>query len=326
MKSYRLSIVASTFMALTASCDHKELSLYSMPASDVRVVYDWSLAPEADPESMIATFFNKDHSIEMEPVLVAFPGRNGGLLRLPPGKYEAVSHNSILSSWAIFRGTETIDDYEIYTDDAGYLTVTGVSIHSLPRSGNAGDERIAITPEMLWNGHEHDISIASNPKEPVEIVFTPEEAICYYDVTIYNVKNLKYLNDSRIDATLSGMAEGFLHGSHSPTSIAATMLFTLYASARNSSGGSDILKSSFYTFGEPAGLSPKHTVSIYVLYNDGTAGSFYYDVTDQVHNAPDPRHVHIVLDGLTLPKPLVNGGGLHPTVNEWEEEYVSLDM
>lgn len=49
-------------------------------------------------------------------------------------------------------------------------------------------------------------------------------------------------------------------------------------------------------------------------------------MTDQIHNAPDPRNVHIVLDGLPLPKPIVNGGGFKPTVKEWQTVDVDIKM
>jgi len=49
-------------------------------------------------------------------------------------------------------------------------------------------------------------------------------------------------------------------------------------------------------------------------------------VTRQVDDAADPRDVHILLDGLPLPKPIVNGGGFHPTVDEWQNIYVDVPM
>lgn len=323
MKRALLPFLSLLAVVLTA-CDHKDLSLYAMPSVDVKVVYDWTEAPDADPESMTVVFFRSDGE-KQEPINVTFPGRKGGVLRLPPASYHAISHNSDIYLWAHFRGTENIDDYELYTEEVEYLSVIGVDVRRIPRSPSSRSERIAMTPQMIWNDPLRDINIDPNPKDSIKIVFTPEEAICYYDVTIINVKNLQYLNDSRIDAMISGMAEGFRHGSHSPNSTPVTMAFTLYSTLRDNAPA-NTLKSSFYTFGEPTGESPDHIVSIYVLFEDGSAGSYHYDVTDQVREAPDPKHVHILIDGLTLPKPIVNGGGLHPTVSEWVTEDISIDM
>lgn len=45
----------------------------------------------------------------------------------------------------------------------------------------------------------------------------------------------------------------------------------------------------------------------YAVMDDGNKycykGGDRLDVTDQVHSAPDKRHVHIIIDGLGLPKP-----------------------
>ena len=51
-----------------------------------------------------------------------------------------------------------------------------------------------------------------------------------------------------------------------------------------------------------------------------------YDVTEQVHTAPDPRNVHILLYGLPVPKPIANGGGFRPNVSEWETEEENIEM
>ena len=37
-----------------------------------------------------------------------------------------------------------------------------------------------------------------------------------------------------------------------------------------------------------------------------------------VDNAPDQRHVHIIIDGLDLPEPIENGSGFDPSVDDWE--------
>lgn len=319
-----LPLISALILLATTACRHKDLSLYSMPSRDVIVEYNWEKAPDAVPESMTAIFFRSDGESQ-DPVKVVFPGRNGGALRLPPGSYHAVTHNSEIYTWAHFRGTDDIDSYELYTESVDYLAVIGVDVRRLPRSSSSRDERIAVTPQMIWNNPQRDLNIIPDPNKTVKIVFTPEEAICYYDVTFTDVKNLKYLNDTRIDATLSGMAEGFHHGTHTPTSTPVTMAYTLYATNR-ADMPNNTLQSSFLTFGEPVGNAVNHTVSVYLLFEDGSAGSYNFDVTDQVRNAPDPKHVHILIKGLTLPKPIVNGGGMHPNVTEWETENIPIEM
>ena len=82
----------------------------------------------------------------------------------------------------------------------------------------------------------------------------------------------------------------------------------------------------FYTFGYPAASTAPQYLMVYAILNDGKKYSFTYDVTAQIHEAPDPKNVHIVLDGLPLPKPIDNGGGFAPTVDDWNTEEVEISM
>ena len=67
-----------------------------------------------------------------------------------------------------------------------------------------------------------------------------------------------------------------------------------------------------------------------VIYSVMSFFFFYYfeaDVTGQLHDpAQDPTHIVIVIDKLPLPKPITGGGGLQPTVKDWEEVHISLPM
>ena len=54
------------------------------------------------------------------------------------------------------------------------------------------------------------------------------------------------------------------------------------------------------------------------------------DVTDQMHdkvkNPPESQNIYIDLEGLDVPKPIVNGSGFHPTVDDWASEEIDLRM
>lgn len=66
--------------------------------------------------------------------------------------------------------------------------------------------------------------------------------------------------------------------------------------------------------------------SIRAFTGGGVSGQLPGTDGEEFRNAPDPRNVHIVLDGLTLPKPLANGSGFRPTVDDWQEVEVPLRM
>lgn len=42
-------------------------------------------------------------------------------------------------------------------------------------------------------------------------------------------------------------------------------------------------------------------------------------MTDQVHKAPDRKHVHIIIDNADFPEPLPDEGGFDVEVDDWVE-------
>lgn len=61
-----------------------------------------------------------------------------------------------------------------------------------------------------------------------------------------------------------------------------------------------------------------YTLTIYAWMEDGNGYYGSVDVTEQVDKAEDRRNVHIVVDGFKFPKPITNGGGFQPDVEEWK--------
>lgn len=44
---------------------------------------------------------------------------------------------------------------------------------------------------------------------------------------------------------------------------------------------------------------------------------YEYDVTDQLHEAPDPHYITIIIEGIELPAP--DGTGMTPSVPDWDD-------
>ena len=52
----------------------------------------------------------------------------------------------------------------------------------------------------------------------------------------------------------------------------------------------------------------------------------YCGTTKQVQSAPDPKHIVIVVSGLEVPKPIVNGSGFRPKVDDWQTKEIEVGM
>lgn len=309
------------FMGIVfSSCKHKDLVYDPDFQSEVEVVFDWQNAPDADPSSMATYFYDYEAST---PLRFIFDNKNGGMIKIPAGTYCSLAMNSDNSDWARMRNTDDREDFETYTQDADNLAAYSLSSRSIPRAEGTEHERVAKTPGMLWADRQDNINIpfSKNIDNHKVITFSPQEAVCHYTVDISNVENLNHIDGSQIDGTISGMAEGYLHGRDCGSEGHVTMPFVLTA---DKSAGT--LHGEFLTFGESANNPGKHMLTIYLYLTDGSKWYYTFNVTGQVQNAPDPHHVHIVLSGLPLPNPITSGGGIVPSVNDWQTEDIELKL
>lgn len=317
-----LTIFAASLALATSSCRHKDIDLVVNNRCEIYVTYDWRNAPDAHPSSMLAYFYPTTRS---EAMLYTFADPAGGQISIPYGHYAGISINGDNAEWASILNTDDPDVFVVKTNDAESLEAYGIISRSVPRAPGTEKERMAKTPGMIWSDRRDNIALdydsETDGNQTHVITFYPEEAICHYTVDVINIEHIEYLHGSEVDATLSGMAEGYFTGKGSSTDDAVTMPFTL-----KSESSGQTLHSQFLTFGECSTTSRRHILTVYVYLTDGTKWYHNYDVTDQIATAPDPRNVHIVVQGLDLPKPIASGSGFHPDVNEWNDININLSM
>lgn len=318
MKSGLLMSLTATAATLLSGCNHKDLVYDTTLRNEVEVVFDWRNAPDANPASMELRLHPSDNPEDV--VNFIFRNQTGGPLDAPVGNYTAVALNADLTDWAQTRYSEDPDRFTIYTPDAESLQQSGISTRAIPRAQGSEDERLAQTPGMAWGDRIDNVSIHSYSGRQV-ITMYPEELVCHYTVDILNVDHLQYLHGSDVDASLTGMAEGVYVGKNSSTEQPVTMMFTLSPQAESNS-----LHGEFLTFGEPDSDRMPHTLSFYLILNDGTRWHFTSDVAQQIYNAADPRHVHIIVSDVSIPAPINAGTGIIPDVDEWESVNIDLKM
>lgn len=313
---------------LMASCQHKELCYDHSHVVDLKVVFDWQNAPDANPASM-SLYMHPAEGGEVK--RYDFSQREGGKARISLGTYHALCLNSDNVDWAQFQGTDRHETFEIYTQTVDMLIGNGFSTRGLPQAAQAADERIAMAPQMVWSGHCEEFKLAGNGTQQTLTMY-PKESVCHYTVLINNVKNAEYVQGTVLDATLSGMAEGYLPALEQSTDTPVTFPFEGSLSKENRT-----ITGNFLTFGDCATTETRHYLMIYMFLTDQSKWYTTIDVTDQIHNAADPQHVQIVIDTLELPKPIPGtggsgsgsgsgNGGFHPDIEEWQSNDVEIVM
>lgn len=318
----RLSTALAVLLAALSfqSCHHKDL-YFPEPqlTSRLYVKFEWSKAPDAAPESMGAYLFDETGA---NPLRFIFDNKDGGEIKAPCGKRHILFLNADNTSWLRMRKNHRIEEMELLTLDATDLSAQSLVSTSVPRANDASStERVASTPGMLWGGRSDNHIIRAHVGTDT-ITLSPEELVCHYTVDIYDVENVNSLTYSSIDATISGMAEGYGLGAGCATDNIVTMPFVLSVDKEAAS-----MHSEFLTFGECPHTSVSHNLTVYMLLNDGSKWYHTFDVSSQVSNAPDPRHVHIIIRGLPLPNaPTIPSSVIVPDVNEWQAVHVKLPM
>ena len=78
-----LSVALTVFML---SCQHKDIACPGLDAGDgIKVLFDWTSAPDAAPDGMTVIFFPLDADGRIWHFEIA--GREGGRVKLPCGHY-----------------------------------------------------------------------------------------------------------------------------------------------------------------------------------------------------------------------------------------------
>ncbi len=308
-----LSIILGVLPFVLVSCTHKELCWQHPHTMSVRVDFDWSEAPEANPDGMCVFFYPVDGG---QPRRFDFKGMDGGAVELTVGRYKALCYNNDTES-TLFSGKETFGGHSAYTRTGGILEPmygNGAS-YSAPRAKGSGDEDVRICPDMLWGDDLPEVEVYDTPGREQLITLYPEELVCTYTYEVLNVTNLKHM--TQMSGTLSGMAGEMAIAGGTLGRDCVTVPF------ESAVGSPSSVVGRFCTFGHHPDNADPHLMVFYVVMDDGAKYCFKdrdnLDVTAQVHSAPDRRHVHIVIDGLELPQPIENGHGFSPSVDDWDE-------
>lgn len=328
LKTRLLAMATATAVAgMLASCDHKELCYEHPHATKIRVVYDWSEAPDANPAGMCAYFYRDDNSGAYW--RFDFPGARSGEIEIPEGRYMVITYNND-TEVVNFTSRDNFYRQTARTREGDILEpMYGNGVTSSARADN--EEKVVVTPDALWGCTATEVEITSHGVTYVRerlgsraetydsngdqlITFYPHDMLCHYSYEVRNVTNVQHI--SRVSGALSGMS-GSMNlstGDLDPEPV------TLPVGGRTEAGNRKVT-GEFLTFGHNPANGAAHKMSFYVVMDDGAKYSFTtagnLDVTAQVDTAPNPRRVHIIIDGLDVPEPLGDGSGFNPWVSDW---------
>jgi hypothetical protein len=169
---------------------------------------------------------------------------------------------------------------------------------------------------MVWGCTETDVLIEETAEE-TDITLAPHEVVAVYSYEIRNVKNITGLES--YGGLISGMAHCITLADESTRSDVASIPFV------SDQVDGNTLRGEFYTFGVTDDETIAHIFTLYVWMRDGQKWYYNFDVTQQIADAEDKKHVHIVIDGLELPLPLYESG-YEAGVDDWQADEEEIFM
>ena len=312
-------------------------SPYGTVAGRVRLELCARRRANNEVEGMCLWFYPVDEAgTQMgEPMRYDLAGMKGGTVEIPVGRYQVLYYNNDYEV-VQFRGVGDFWQQECYTREGSlFEPVFGNASYSAPRAKGTEEERVVITPEMMWGDHAMNVDIRERglsywfvrdgeterttiERDELRLTLMPHEQICRYTYEIRNVKNVGYV--TQMSASLSGMSGSVFCAAEQVEDEAVTLPFEASFDEQTHIVGG------FHTFGHHPENDERHKLALYVWLNDGSKWLYTFDVTGQVDEAPDKRRVHIVIDELSLPEPIGDDSGFQPTVDGWIEEEEEIWM
>lgn len=305
-------------LVIMGACHHKSLCDGNETAR-IRVQFEWDLAPDADPKSMGVYFFPEDGG---EPFFFQFTGREGGYIEIPPGNYSIITVNTEEERNFIANSISQ-DKFRIHTQPSLQLgPLNRNEIIPIDGLGDPNKMKFSAAPDYAWGAYvaNENLEGCVDCLSDRVIILHPQPLVRDYDVLIKNVENLKYCKG--ISFSISNMTDSLRMNPPAPMTTDVSVPFYGFVDKKGKT------LSGKTTVWGPSAKADKHILVLYVELLDGRVIPFPFDVTEQVRKAPDPFHVHIIIDHtlFKIPKPITNGNGFDVDVDDWSDDVIELPI
>lgn len=330
-----------------SSCEHKELYYPHLDLVTLRLVFDWRDAPEATPQGMVVYAYPQSDT-EQQYHRFYFTNTTGGEIQLPAGGYRFITYNSD-TEVAHGLNIHDFDEHHLFTREAWLLEPakgTRSANDGLPRLDGTEQERVIAEPDQLWGCTAIDVEVSEKgvsyrcfpfkekddwvnvPPTVTEHIITlyPHDLLCHYSYEVRNVRNLSQVTD------MCGVLTGMSPKLHLSGELLGEECVSIPVKAYKADATT--IRGEFLTFGHHEQNDSPHLFGLYLWMKTGE--NYFvgnrearFNVTSQIHAAPDRRRVHYIIDGLELP----DGGGssssgtpFDGTFDDWNDNNADIIM
>lgn len=313
------------FIVCVTSCNHKDLE--HEIDTFLKVNFDWSLCPQASPQSMRLFVFQNGS----QPIIFPFSGNNGGEVELSFNTFDFVAFNSdteVLS----YRG-DSEDEFEIYSIASDYIAFSQMFASTraqlIPHANGTELQKVINEPDPLWASVVKSVRVPG----PESVTMQMQSAVVSYTFTITNVENLS--NAAHIAATISGMSESYIPSQQKCSDTYCIIPFPL------SKLDKETITGTVRTFGYSNAVDGsskeesddnKKKLVVFVQTTDGEKLYYVFDITDVLIDAGQHKdtstgiiNIEVKIDSLPIPE-AVGGTGMVPTVDGWQEVEIEMNL
>lgn len=312
---YRLIIICLTIIGLQG-CEQRELCYDHSHGAILDIEFDWSQEPDAEPATMVVWAFPEDGGDGTRAEFSNIQKDGKYQMRVSPGKYVLVCYNG--ETEFNHELGKTLDELTITTYESTLLAPLNRGSENAPRPPFTDGQEVRNEASHIYmDKTDNLLEVVEHSAHSLEIPhysvkFTPKRATAIWNIRIEDIQNF---NPNIVaSAIVTGVARDLRISDGRPVGDDVTVPFAL------TTCGEGCLKASVVLFGDAAPHDVTHYLRVYT-----TLQYYYtYDITDIVHDAPDPKNVDIVIRGLVLPD---TGSGMSPGVSEWDDaEEIELPM
>ena len=254
-------------------------------------------------------------------VLNTYTGAEGGMVEIPAGRYSVVS-NVFGTETVLFDGEGSFSGLKAYTNVAVELTrslgevsaVVGTKAPQLPVASG----EVVWEPDPLYAAVIEDAEIPFRDPDEPEITLRADAwpMVRNCRIVVRGASGQQHL--SQAACFLSGVARGRYLGNGELLKDPVSLGILLKTDPQ-----ADSLQADFRSFGFVDGV-PK---PLYVMLTDTGGGRylFPFDVTGQCENGEKPLTIYVDLD-FEIPEPSSGGGGLAPSLEDWNVVFRTVSL
>ena len=280
------------------------------------------------PEYIKVIFYDKDTQSQRASFVLP---AEGGQVTVAPGDYHLLAYSLGTESTQI-DGLGNLENAKAFTSDISQLmksrfeaVVANARASENPDTSTVTrgyeDDPIVYEPDHLYVVNEGDIHVPSVTKQSENIVIhaTASTILDVYSLEVLGVTGCE--NIEKVEAFITGQIKENYFGLETRGIDPATLYVTLKTDAANNR-----LYTIFGTFGKLPKANNKIYLDITVTDTSGGQYRYVYDVTDQFDDASNVNRKLVIRDEIDIPKGSAGGGGLAPSVGDWDNEEIDIPL